>query len=574
LFKKKQMAASMNMGPVVPKQLNYSDVLPIAIESWSNKRTFEPINGSKFSPAGTNVIRLNINSDNLVDFTHSYLQVTLTNTSAANLALDVGIPWLNRLQIMSGGQELENIDSYNRLHAIMQSVQGNPAQAGEFGLTQKENFPSEVTPTGTTSFGAADALDIAGFAANELVPSTTNFSDAATSGGHVDPANAAAATALAINDLTEELRVKANARLEAVRVQLEALRGEIEADDTRIAQSLTPLRHNATNRNQLADTHKFTYNINLISAILSQPKYFPLIFTNLGLDIFMYLEDGINIGVYDGAPAGGDGGYTIENVRYHCHLVDVDKGFYDRMRQSMMSSGGVLQFSGTTYKHYLDTHPNTAGPHNIQISTRVKSLNNLYVRPQRSVLNNRSTHFCISQGETFGMTDYQFRIGSMVYPQQRVVVDAGNNASNLGESYNELRKCVGVLGNYMHNSYLNPRTYRLGPGSSQTPAVFDNGDAVGITVNAGNDFLGNSSTSGDTKNLFVAAYGFEGFAKTAAESGINVSDRALPVVCEVNRVEVTRANGAAISTQVCYDIFAQTDMIIYLTADGQLSTQV
>ena len=141
------------------------------------------------------------------------------------------------------------------------------------------------------------------------------------------------------------------------------------------------------------------------------------------------------------------------------------------------------------------------------------------------------------------MTDYQFRIGSMVYPQQRVVVDAGNNASNLGESYNELRKCVGVLGNYMHNSYLNPRTYRLGPRSSQTPAVFDAGDAVGITVDAANDFLGNSGTSGDTKNLFVAAYGFEGFAKTAAESGINVSDRALPVVCEVNRVEVTRAGG-------------------------------
>ena len=42
-----------------------------------------------------------------------------------------------------------------------------------------------------------------------------------------------------------------------------------------------------------------------------------------------------------------------------------------------MASGGVLQFSGTTYKHYLDTHPNT-GPHNVQISTRVKSLNALF----------------------------------------------------------------------------------------------------------------------------------------------------------------------------------------------------
>eukprot|EP01051_Picozoa_sp_SAG22_P033847 SAG22_NODE_15038_length_359_cov_0.461538_1_plen_39_part_10 len=35
-------------GPVIPKQLNYSEVLPVAIESRSNKRTFEPINDGTF----------------------------------------------------------------------------------------------------------------------------------------------------------------------------------------------------------------------------------------------------------------------------------------------------------------------------------------------------------------------------------------------------------------------------------------------------------------------------------------------------------------------------------------------
>eukprot|EP01051_Picozoa_sp_SAG22_P008147 SAG22_NODE_606_length_8615_cov_6.190348_1_plen_90_part_00 len=51
--------------------------------------------------------------------------------------------------------------------------------------------------------------------------------------------------------------------------------------------------------------------------------------------------------------------------------------------------------------------------------------------------------------------------------------------------------------------------------------------------------------------------------------GINVSDRALPVVCEVKRSAVTGLDG-----EIRYDIFAQTDMIIYLTADGQLSTRI
>eukprot|EP01051_Picozoa_sp_SAG22_P033254 SAG22_NODE_14478_length_373_cov_2.514599_2_plen_80_part_00 len=53
-------------------------------------------------------------------------------------------------------------------------------------------------------------------------------------------------------------------------------------------------------------------------------------------------------------------------------------------------------------------------------------------------------------------------------------------------------------------------------------------------------------------------------------AGINVSDRALPVVCEVKRTAVTNLG----SEQIRYDIFAQTDMIIYLTADGQLSTRI
>ena len=75
-------------------------------------------------------------------------------------------------------------------------------------------------------------------------------------------------------------------------------------------------------------------------------------------------------------------------------------------------------------------------------------------------------------------------------------------------------------------------------------------------------------------SFFVAAYGFEGFAKTAAESGINVSDRALPVVCEITRGVMTEDGTAEADTRIRYDIFAETDMIIYLTADGQMSTRI
>ena len=83
----------------VPNQLNYAaGILPVAIESRSQKRTFSPVNGNVFAPTQNNVIRFNINSDNLWDISHSYLQCELQNmaqtgTAADNrLTLDDGVP--------------------------------------------------------------------------------------------------------------------------------------------------------------------------------------------------------------------------------------------------------------------------------------------------------------------------------------------------------------------------------------------------------------------------------------------------------------------------------------------------
>jgi hypothetical protein len=79
--------------------------------------------------------------------------------------------------------------------------------------------------------------------------------------------------------------------------------------------------------------------------------------------------------------------------------------------------------------------------------------------------------------------------------------------------------------------------------------------------------------------MFVAPYGFSGFAKTAVEAGINLSDRALPCICEIKRTRIEVANaadnasdGASTSGTIRYDIFAQADFILHLTADGRMST--
>eukprot|EP01050_Picozoa_sp_SAG11_P017349 SAG11_NODE_2493_length_3291_cov_21.734962_1_plen_398_part_00 len=392
-----------NLGPVAPNQLNYSDILPIAIESRSQKRTFNPTNGEIFGPDHTNVIRLNINSDNLWDCTHSFLQVRLTNTSAGGNAaqnscgLDQGLPWLNRLQIMSGGAELENIDSYNRLYAMMLQIQGNPEQRHDLTLSHAE-FNTSVSAI--DDFEDADVQD-------------------------VNNAFAEADTVTVINTLKDHLQF-----------QNGFYHNEAGTANTSIKS-----------RADQANANFVIYNVPLMSAILNNPKYFPLIFTNMGLDINLYLEDAVNVMCVDDASTPN---YEISNVRYHCHLVDVDKTFYDRMRSAMMASGGFLQLSGTTYRHYLDTKED-GSTHTLQISTRLKSLNALFVRPQLESDTNHKDAYCLSAGATCGAETYQFRMGSMVYPQQAVQV-ADNNGQGtefVGEAYSELRKCLGVLGTYV-----------------------------------------------------------------------------------------------------------------------------
>ena len=108
-----------------PSQVNYKDILPLAIPSSSNRRQFLPVNGSAFTPTGSNIIRIDVNADSMLDTQHSYLQYTINNNAGGviNLALDQGVPWIQRLRIESGGVTLEDTMEYGRLYALLQNSQ-------------------------------------------------------------------------------------------------------------------------------------------------------------------------------------------------------------------------------------------------------------------------------------------------------------------------------------------------------------------------------------------------------------------------------------------------------------------
>ena len=47
-------------GRTLPSNVDYSKVLPLAVESRSRRRSFFPVNGQSFSSSGNNIIRIDV----------------------------------------------------------------------------------------------------------------------------------------------------------------------------------------------------------------------------------------------------------------------------------------------------------------------------------------------------------------------------------------------------------------------------------------------------------------------------------------------------------------------------------
>jgi len=111
------------------------------------------------------------------------------------------------------------------------------------------------------------------------------------------------------------------------------------------------------------------------------------------------------------------------------------------------------------------------------------------------------------------------------------------------------------LGSYEHGSMLNATT--LG---------FDNSNLNGHGEKS-KDVNGTTSHMPNTPYcLFHIGYNFESHARHAIESGINTSDRSLPVTLQIDNI-TTDANN-----DVRVDTWAQVDCMIYVGIDGSIST--
>jgi len=509
------------MERITPPQLNYDNILPLAIESRSNRREFLPVNGQTFSNSnGATICRIDVNADSMLDATHSYLECTVSNESAVAtnvLQLNPFCPsWIQRLRIESGGVVIEDINEYARLYAMLvlnqcpqDYIRNNLSNQGLYA----EPMSGVLTPS-----AQAQIVDRAPTMQANGTVITTNGPVAVSELIYMPTAQA-----ILRGISTSTLPVDAAANRPNANGLTSYLKNQLTLDVQGSANS--------------TQVQAFP----LVSGFLNMDKYIPLVMLNAGFTIELTLSDANRVGQDFLQPANVLGVtspcvWNVTAVKYVAHLIDLDRSFYDRLRQVMEGSGGVLQLAGQTYRHFVGDLPAPASTYTITIPARVKSVKSIFGTFIRSDQIGNTDSYDTSVFQNGNLQSYRFEIGSVRYPQTSV------NALTV-ENDVELQKAFGKLGDYSHQQAYSRKHVE------NVNAIRDGAFMISSMLSA-----------------FFIGYDFEAFQRVALEAGINTADRSLPInfICEKG------VTGASVRA----DFFVLTDAIYYINLDGTVSVSV
>lgn len=517
---------------VAPPQVNYDNVLPLAIESRSNRREFLPVNGQSFSNStGATICRIDVNADSMLDATHSYLECDITNNAAATnfLALNPFSPaWIQRLRIESGGVVIEDINEYSRLYAMLTLAQC-PKDYIKNNLATLGLYKQHTSALMMNA--AAGAVDICTNGANTELVAT-----GAAGAGDVER----------VAQSVDELHYSMSADAIINGVDASEVDGDLNADRLTPAAGAVAAG-GAQSFNRLASGASRKMCIPLVSGWLNMDKYIPLIMMNAGFTIELTLCDANRIGITQIETAGaqgafGDSAWTISNVRYVAHLIDLDRAFYDRLRMVMDDAGGVLQLAGQTYRHFSGLFDGNAATQNtIALPARVKSVKSIFGTFIRSNQMGVNTNYDSSVFQRAGITSFRFEIGSVRYPQTDIACN-GNDGQAQREA--ELDKAFGKIGDYQHQKAYSSKH----------------------TTNDAGSRTGASHQKACLSSYFIG-YDFEAFNRVMLEQGIDTASRSLPINVIIN------TDGAA-GGQVRADFYVLCDAVFFVNLDGTASVSV
>lgn len=494
-----------------PKSVMYGDQLPLGIEAKSQKRLFFPTTGDTYSPSSNSICRIDINYDGLMDTAQSFLEFDLANKSGKRASFDIGHPVIRKLTISSGGVVLEEIHDYN---ALVGGVLF-PAQAGVQNLHYEGMNNNGLDMTSAfTNITAADVNCATGdFGTNAALTASLAEAGSTTSTnlrGVIDTAVDAAVVA-GVNAGGASVSQKGVHRYAPV--------GTAAAGAT------------ATSRNGVFDDNDvFKQQYKLVSGLLDNDKYLPLVLMNAGITLEFELAPAVDCMVTATA-TGAD--YEITNVRYVAHLIDLERSFYDRLRMVQQNSGGVLQIAGQSYRGFRATQT-ASTTQSLNCPARVRSIKSFFWKFGRV---GADTTFNLSAGSHNSLTEYQLSIGATRYPPTPNKV---NSATNKTAAYTELQKAFGKIASNIHPDQLNSINYLRSDG---TAADMGSGDIVPF-----------------------APFGIdlESF-RHEIENGVDTSSRALPIT-----LHLTASGNPAAGAEECI-MWVLYDSLFYINMDGSVS---
>jgi hypothetical protein len=115
--------------------------------------TFWPQGGNQYAPDGVKVIKISLNGDQWLDPSTVKLFYSITNTTELNTSttLDDLMPlvqgawgFFRRLRVICGGQIVEDIDNYNRLHEMVHMMKPTEKRMNDaiegFGVFENQNI--------------------------------------------------------------------------------------------------------------------------------------------------------------------------------------------------------------------------------------------------------------------------------------------------------------------------------------------------------------------------------------------------------------------------------------------------
>ena len=165
-----------NVPSAIPDVLNYTKILPLAVESRARRRSFLPENAQSFRSDRNNIIRIPVSANAFLDTKESYLRMRLLNTTGLSLGLDFGggHSVIQRLTILQGGRILSDVHNYNRLvSAILLPTQGSETNVATRSVTEGVRYGNSAVGGAGNMGVSATLLETNG----AIVNTPTNAND-------------------------------------------------------------------------------------------------------------------------------------------------------------------------------------------------------------------------------------------------------------------------------------------------------------------------------------------------------------------------------------------------------------